>query len=404
MQEKLVVAYVCDANYISYLKKSINSIRQYNKNVEIVILTKAKFDISNVKFHIFNPDVSKFKFKVNDRMKEGVYYKFWLTELPYDKILYIDCDVICQRPLDELWNQKCDFICATESHKFGKTQATQLGLKKYALSGMMLMNLKALREINFTQRCLDRLQKENPKFHDETIINLEFNDKITFIDKKYNYCHNREYDNPIDEADAYLLHYVGKKEQKQEMLNLGEFNGLSTLKQFLKNKSVAIVGNSSSILEKQQGLEIDEHDIVIRFNRGFPYVAPLSLGTHTDILFLACTLTNQELAMYNAKYTVRRSKLCHNICTFNIDRLDRARISQQPGKLIKPGHRSQPSTGFVAINFVLTCDYKKLDVYGFDFFKTPTYYNPKGYQTLHNGNKEGEKVLEYQKCGLLTIK
>lgn len=32
------------------------------------------------------------------------------------------------------------------------------------------------------------------------------------------------------------------------------------------------------------------------------------------------------------------------------------------------------------------------------------YYNPKGYQPLHNGNAEEEKVLEYEKAGLLKIK
>lgn len=404
MQEKLVVAYVCDQRYIQYLKKSIASIKQYNKNVEIVVLTKNTFDVPGVKFHIFNPDSSKFKFKTNDRMKDGVYYKFWLPDLHYDKVLYIDCDVICQRPLDSLWKMPCDFICATESHKYGKTQAKELGLKKYALTGMMLMNLKALREANFTQRCLNRLQKENPKFHDETIINLEFNDKITFIDHKYNYCHNREYDNPIDESDAYLLHYVGKIDQKIEMLNLGDFSGLQTLRPVLKNKNIAIVGNSSSILEKQQGIEIDKHDIVIRFNKGFPSKAPLSIGTRTDLLFLACTLTNQELAMYNAKYTIKRSKLCHNICNFNINSRDRMRISQEPNEMTRIGHRSQPSTGFIAINFALTCEYKNIDLYGFDFFKNPTYYNPKGYKTLHNGNKEEEKILEYQECGLVNIK
>ena len=403
MKEKMIVAYVCDKNYLPFITKSIESIRRYNKNVEFVVLTKNRFDIPYAKIHLFNPDVSKFKYRKHDRMKEGVYYKFWLPELPYDKILYIDCDVICQRPLDSLWNQDCPFICATESHKFGKQQAANLGLKKYALTGMMLMNLKALREANFTARCLKRLEKESPKFHDETIINLEFNDKIKFIDKSYNYCYNREYEDAIDEGDAYLLHYVGGKEQKREMLKIENFSTLEKLKPLLKNKRIAVVGNAESILGTNKGARIDEHDIVIRFNKGFPSKDPLSMGVKTDILFLACTLTNQELAMFNAKYTVRRSKLCSNVCDFNVLPVDRMQISQKPGKLTRPGHRSQPSTGFLAINFVLSCDYKSLDLYGFDFFKSPTYYNPVGYQTLHNGNKEEEKILEYRDCGLLSI-
>ena len=403
MQEKMVVAYVCDNNYIKFLEKSINSIKRYNKNVEFVVLTKDKFNLPDVKIHTFSPDNSNFKFRINDRMRDGVYYKFWLPELPYDKILYIDCDVICQRPLDSLWNMQCDFICATESHKYGKVQAQQLKLKKYALTGMMLMNLKALREQNFTKRCLDRLQRENPRFHDETIINLEFNDKITFINEKYNYCHNREYDNSIEEADAYLLHYVGRGREKEEMLSIKNFESVQVLKNVLKGKTVAIVGNASSILGTEKGQEIDNHDIVIRFNKGFPSKDPIAMGTRTDLLFLACTLTNRELAMFDAKYTIRRSKLCKNICNFNIEPVDRKGLAQQRTKFVGINSKAQPSTGFVAINFALSTECKSIDLYGFDFFKSPTYYNPIGYQTLHNGDKEGEKVLEYEKCGLLKI-
>lgn len=402
MQEKMVIAYVCDTNYVKFLQKSIESIKRYNKNVEFCVLSSSNINLPDVKTFNITPDKSNFKFRRNDRMKDGVYYKFYLPILPYDKILYIDCDVICQRPLDELWNTKCDFICATESHQYGKVQAQQLNLQRYALTGMMLMNLKALREADFTNRCLDRLAVESPRFHDETIINLEFNSRITFIDKKFNYCHNRPYDNPIEESDAYLLHYVGR--DKDEMLALKNFYSLNPLKEILKNKTVAIVGNASSILGTNKGQEIDNHDIVIRFNKGFPFKDPLAIGTRTDILFLACTLLSQELAYFNARYTVRRSKLCKNTCTFNIEPVDRKELAQQRTKFVSIGKKAQPSTGFVAINFALSTECKCVDLYGFDFFKTDTYYNPKGYQTLHNGDKEAEKVLEYQKYGLVSIK
>ena len=104
-----------------------------------------------------------------------------MPELPYDKVLYIDCDVVCQRPLKSLWEQDCPFICATESHSFGKTQATELRLKRYALTGMMLMNLKALREAEFTRKCFEKLSAVNPRWHDETVINMLFNDKIKWL-------------------------------------------------------------------------------------------------------------------------------------------------------------------------------------------------------------------------------
>lgn len=390
----MIVAYVCDQKYLPYLTKSMASIKRYNKDVKFVILSREKFTVEGAEVFTFTPDSTLFKFKAGDRMGDGVYYKFYLPQLPFDKVLYIDCDVICQRPLKTLWEMDCPFICATESHAYGKTQAQELGLKKYALTGMMLLNLKELRKANFTQRCLDRLAKESPRFHDETIINLEFNDKIKFIDVKYNYCKDRRYDKPIRESDAYLLHYVGGTVQKNKMLALEDFKSLEPLKKLLKNKTVAIVGNSEKILKEKHGAEIESHDIVIRFNKGFPQGNQDALGKRTDILFLACTLSNIELKIFNAKYTVKRSNLCQNACDFDVSKYDRCSLKQG---------RANPSTGFLAINFALSTECKSIDLYGFDFFKSPTYYNPKDYKTLHNGESEAVKVKEYAENNLVRI-
>lgn len=396
----MIIAYVCDWHYMPLLEKSIESVRRYNKNARIVVLSDRTFQMEGVEVYQIKPDTRKFKYRKNDRMNDGVYYKFWLPELPFDKVLYIDCDVMCQRPLNDLWNKKCNFIFATESHRKGLKQARRLNLERYALTGMMLCNLKAMREANFTQRCLDRLAKETPDQHDETIINLEFNDRIRFIDKKYNYCRDRRYIYPIDESDAYLLHYVGE-ENKEIMRKIDNFRSLGPLKKLLKGKSVAIVGNSSELLKKGQAAEIDNHDIVIRFNKGFP---SKKVGLKTDILFIACTLNSEELSRFGDAYTVRRSKLCRNDCDFSVAPIDRVLLAQEPSRTaLKNGlKKSQASTGFIAINFALSCDPKSIDLYGFDSFKASTYYNPIWYQTLHNGQKEAEKILEYENSGLLT--
>ena len=48
-----------------------------------------------------------------------------------------------------------------------------------------------------------------------------------------------------------------------------QFENLREVKEFIKDKRVAIVGNAESQFEKQNGSKIDEFDVVIRFNRGF---------------------------------------------------------------------------------------------------------------------------------------
>ena len=385
----------------------MESVKRYNKDVKFVVLSKNELNIRGAETYTVVPHSHLFKFKEHDRMQEGVYYKFYLPLLPYKKILYMDCDTICQRPLNELWDMPCKFINATESHNYGKVQAMELGLKKYAISGMMLMNLDELRKADFTNKCLDYVSKATTvHWHDETVINVLFNDRIKFIDKKWNYCKNRIYDDPIPESDAYILHYVSLR-NKREMLKLNDFELLQLLKDRCVGKRIAIVGNASSLLEKNQGEEIDGHDIVIRFNKGFPSKA---VGLHTDFLFLACTLTEEELHKYRHYnrncWTIKRSNLCRNICTFDLHPSDRIRFAQVPNATVRAerhGLKSQASTGFIAIQFALSTACKSIDLYGFDFFKTDTYYNPEGYKTLHNGDKEAEKVLEYAKYGLVKI-
>lgn len=397
----MIVAYVCDRPYIPYLMASMASVKRYNPDTEFVVLSDEALEIPGTVVHVIKPDYNRFKFNPNDRMNAGVYFKLYLPSLTYDKVLYLDCDMICQRPLNELWNTEVNYIAGTESHRYGKKQAMELGVDKYLLTSMMLMNLKALREDNFTEKCLSTLDKVTPKQHDETIINLTYNDKIKWLDVKYNYCASRHYDNPIHEEDAYLLHMIGP-DNKKHILKYNDFASLSNLKPLLHNSSVAIVGNASSILKKNYGNEIDSHDIVIRFNKGFPSA---DVGYKTDLLFLACTLNEEELASYGNPITIRRSKLSLNNTDFMVDAIDRISLRNSPTlEILSRGKtHCQASTGMIAINFALSCHPKSIDIYGFDFFRTNTYYNPKGYITLHNPLKEANKISEYERCGLLKI-
>ena len=389
------IVYCLDQNYIPYAEISIKSVKKYNPTAKIIIVSEEP--ISGIgedeNFIIKLPRTFRNR-GVGDRITNTAYLKLFLTKLPYDKVLYIDGDVICQAPLDELWNTKCNYIVLTESHNFGLQQAQELGVEKYGLSGMMLMNLKNLRSVNFTEYCLSFEDKiPTPKTgwcHEETLINVAFNDKLTFTDKKFNYCINRKYTNPIREKDAVLLHYVGK----QKELMLPEYIGLDRLLNDIKGKNVAIVGNARSIFDKRNGELIDNHDFIIRFNKGFT-TNNESQGSKTTMIMLAINMEPEKLALYNAKWVVNRSNHYDNRVNFIIPNIDRKRMRD---KL-----EAQPSTGFMAIDLCLSAGAKSIDLFGFDGEKTPTFYNDPNYVTQHNYGKEQELIHLYEKSKLLTI-
>lgn len=249
-----------------------------------------------------------------------------------------------------------------------------MGIKQYGLTGMMVMNLKNLRQFNFTEKCLSANPEVKYWCHDETIINYVMKDKMDFIDKKWDYCFNREYSEKVE--DIKILHVIGK--DKSPMI---PYRNIPEIKKYIKGKRVAIVGNAKSIFDKTNP-DIDDHDVIIRFNRGF-VTKPESQGTRTDIIILACELTIDEKMQYKAMYSINRSNntKCGN---YTIQNIDRQRLRNAIGK--------QPSSGFMAIDLCLEA--KSIDLYGFDWEDTPTYYNPEGYITQHDYNKEKQLVLK----------
>lgn len=369
----MIVVYVCDENYLRYVDTSAKSLLKLNPQAKIIIVSPEKLD---TKFeNVVIPLTREYRHNENDRISSATYLKLFLPQLPYDKILYIDGDTIIQKPLDDLWNMDCEFINLCET--FSKKHEADIG-RKYGLSGMMVMNLKALREANFTERCLNAKPDVKIWQHEETLINWEFGDKLNFIDKKWNYCHKRIYDDPIKEDDAHILHICGKD---KSLMNYELYSEIREVKEYLKGKTVAIVGNASTIFDKPH--DIDSHDVVIRFNRGF-ITKPESQGTRTDIIIMACELSLDEKSSYKAYYSINRSRNtnCGNLT-----------ISDEPRRRLKCFLGKQPSSGFMAIDLCRESEVKSIDLYGFNK-DVPTFYNPDGYITQHDYDAEQQYIKQ----------
>lgn len=392
------IVWCIDKNFMEYAKISIASYREHNPRAEIIVVSEKP--IPNEIGYDKNIVIKlKRKFRKRgffDRISKTAYIKCFLTQLPYRKVIYVDADTVCQKPLEKLWKMPCKYINICESHRFGKEQAKALGLKKYGLSGVMVMNLTALRKINFTKKC-EYVEKNLPTpstgwQHDETCINVALAGKLKFINKKYDYCHNRAYDKPIKEENAYIVHYIG--DDKKEMITGENYREIWPVRASVENKKVAIVGNAQSLFDRKYGKEIDKHDFIIRFNKGF-ITKPESQGTKTSFLILATHLKNRQIKSYKAEYTADRCKVYNNKVQFIIGDKEKRRIRNFIGE--------HPTTGFIAIDICLCFGAKSIDLYGFDFEATPTFYNPKDYVSPHDYKSEKKIVEEYERLGILKI-
>jgi hypothetical protein len=170
----------------------------------------------------------------------------------------------------------------------------------------------------------------------------------------------------------------------------------------VESKRVAVVGNSLSLFDSKWGASIDEHDIVIRFNKPavllsndvsethgtkFDFWAFWSVGSfYRSVLKDENCIEEIKNAFYkNTK--IRKIQTAINghisLTRDHIDyTLDRT-IYLKLGNILK--HMSNNSkitpSGGVSILQWLTYSYaKEVSIYGFDFKKTPTFSEPDRYE------------------------
>lgn len=178
------------------LKESMNSILSFNDDVNFYIINNADKpieDLPNVKQYLFKLN-TVFRERLNskegpsDRLKNTSYLKLFIPEIlkDIDKCLFVDCDCLCFDNIEDIYNKDVDYIRLPEI-EINAARKSELGLvnRPYYSTGIMLMNLDALRKTNFREQCFRNIHKIVCSFwcHEETLMNVNFYDKIDAFDK-----------------------------------------------------------------------------------------------------------------------------------------------------------------------------------------------------------------------------
>ncbi len=223
VNDPVEVVYCSDAKYLPQVEMSAASVLKFNPDAHITVVSAEPLD---TRLDNLVADVSKYHFReqVGGHLSNAAYLKLLLTDLlsGLDKVIYLDGDTICRGPLDELAQTEVDYIGICHSHDAGIRQAEQIGVKQYGLTGMMLMNLAALRRIEFGKFGMYAMEHfkfpRTPWYNDETVINCCFSDRLTFLPLRWCYCIDRRYtsyNDQIPENAADILHFIGGNRDKQ---------------------------------------------------------------------------------------------------------------------------------------------------------------------------------------------
>lgn len=247
--QKNAIAFCFDKNYAKYCQVAILSLLISNgscfriyclhtDDVDLIDLDNIneiglKFcvDINLIKA---NNDVLK-NFQIHNHFTFANYLRLLLPEfLSEDKVLYLDSDIIINRSIAEIFeiemlNDKYLGVFDLVGSK--TTGLDQKFKEKYINSGVLMMNLSALKKDNSFEKMklLYNQNYEKIKWADQCLINLYAHKSIRLIDDRFNF---QIFSNEISKDDwsrissnKIVYHFVGKYKpwHKCSRIHISEF-------------------------------------------------------------------------------------------------------------------------------------------------------------------------------------
>lgn len=169
------------------------------------------------------------------------------------------------------------------------------------------------------------------------------------------------------------------------------------MKHLFQDKRVGLVGNATSLFDLSYGKEIDSHDVVVRLNKAAMlydrFDSAKSHGTKTHVwMFWA---VNEYHRLFSKHPNVVKMHMGHQYRNSNLIKLVDFVYPMDLYDVLrkKAGPLRNPTTGFIAIDYILHSKPVILNVYGFDWKKTPTFTDPdrrKEKRCPHNYDVEEE--------------
>lgn len=230
------IVFALDDNYAPFLSVALRSILDnscdenfysiYLLNTQLNTVVKNrlaefncdKMEISFVDVASRMEKISKDKIHLRDYYTQAIYYRIFIPSIfpQYEKLLYVDCDVVLLDDIAKLYNQDPEdniFVAIHEetmSHinLFGEYSEQFLGVdrNKYFNSGILLINCKAYAKANIEERFIALMHRQ--KFEvapDQDYLNVLCKGKIKYAPIGWNKTPFP--DLAFDDEEVKLVHY-----------------------------------------------------------------------------------------------------------------------------------------------------------------------------------------------------
>ena len=179
-----LISILDNKNYFTYISFYILISKDFtDENIDIILSLYEQYDFFNITF--FRMDNRFDKVKMFRHITKSDYFKLTLGEYikNLDKIIYLDCDVIVYKDLVNLYEHNFNgyLMLAIPTVKLDNKL-----IKKdiYFNAGVLLLNLKKMREIEFNKKVLEILDSGFRdifnEWNDQAILNKFYYDSIGF--------------------------------------------------------------------------------------------------------------------------------------------------------------------------------------------------------------------------------
>lgn len=219
MKKEIPIFFTIDNKYAPYISVAIKSIIDNASNkykYKIIVLHQELSEENIKKISLLENDNFEIKFipikdgldSITDREENRlrcdyftltIYFRLFIPDMfpEYDKAIYIDSDIVVPGDISELYNIElgnnligaCSDKSVVDIPEIARYMEEAIGINKYEYinSGVLLMNLKEMRDKGFGKRFLELLNT----YHfdciapDQDYLNAMCNGKILYLDEEW---------------------------------------------------------------------------------------------------------------------------------------------------------------------------------------------------------------------------
>ena len=230
-KEKKAVVLAANYAYVDQVLTTIKSICYHNRSIRFYLINSdfpnewmkqlnkrlEKFDSEIINCRVTSEQISRYKTDIS----YTVFLRYFVADfVKEDKALYVDCDLVITKNLDDLF--------ATDLQDYPLAAIRDFGGRVYFgremfNAGVLLIHSALWKQENMTQKLIDLTNEWHDKVDqaDQSILNMLFENKWLELDFDYNHIviHKQFTDYQIPEGQDYpaIIHYLSHRKPWKDL-------------------------------------------------------------------------------------------------------------------------------------------------------------------------------------------